>query len=110
MTEPIKPDQFFIVHANDPEKAEEARVLQALLNAAAKDYIYDLLGIPRPGREPDYIKGRWCVGCHNSLPDDWRGPCDVCGKVNEGFSLDGLMAEDAENASQPLYRGIPRAE
>ncbi len=61
---------------------------------AAVNAFYDAHGVVRPGRDPDYINGRWCIGCHNSLPLDWRGPCDVCGKVNEvsgGFN--GLTKE-----------------
>lgn len=110
MTEPIKPDLLFRIEAKSPEFKTHAELLQEILNTPeVENRLRDLAGIPRIGRQPDYLNGRWCIGCHNSLPDDWRGPCDVCGKVNESISMEGLLADSPETASQPLYRGIPRA-
>ena len=45
----------------------------------AVDAFHDAFGVVRRGREADYRHGRWCPRCHNSLPADWTGPCDVCG-------------------------------
>ena len=59
----------------------------------AVNTFHDAHGVVRPGREPDYLNGRWCVKCHNSLPEGWRRPCDVCGFNNGPISLDGLVGD-----------------
>jgi hypothetical protein len=74
----------------------------------AIDTIHDRFGYARPGRQPDYLMGRWCVRCHNSLPEDWAGPCDICGAATGSILLDGLLADGPQCASTPIYRGIPR--
>lgn len=85
---------------------------------AATDALHDHLRIPRKGREPDYLYGRWCVKCHNSLPQEWVEPCDVCGAatVIQG-GLDGLLiwgkpTGDPEKfpENSEMYGGIPRAK
>ena len=58
---------------------------------AAVDGFHDAFGVARPGREPDYLDGRWCIKCHNSLPLYWSGPCDICGYEPTAISLEGLM-------------------
>ncbi len=71
-------EHFFQVQAKDP--AMQA-VLQKIVDQVSdSDEFRDMARIPRKGREPDYLYGRWCIRCHNSLPDDWGiKPCDVCG-------------------------------
>jgi len=59
---------------------------------AAMDAFCDAYGVVRPGREPDYLYGRWCIKCHNSLPTEWSGPCDVCGYGPKPISLEGLVS------------------
>jgi hypothetical protein len=73
-------DPLFTVVAKKPEYEDMAAVLQKILDHVKDtDRFRDMVGIPRKGREPDYVLGRWCIRCHNSLPDDWKSPCDVCG-------------------------------
>jgi len=87
-------EPYFTVHAKDPEM--EA-VLQKIVDFNVdKDEFRDMLGLPRKGREPDYLHGRWCIRCHNSLPDDWKDPCDVCGAQTVwpgGQAFAGLLVE-----------------
>ena len=58
---------------------------------AAINAFYDAHEVVRPGREPDVINGRWCIKCGNSLPLDWKGPCDVCSYEPKPISLEGVM-------------------
>lgn len=103
-------ERLLIVEAKDPKYAESAKVMQLLLDNWLKDdKIRDMFGIPRVGREPDYLNGRWCIRCHNSLPGDWGlKPCDVCGyRSYSGNPLSGVLANDPENTA--IYKGVPRA-
>lgn len=82
--------------------SEEVRdTLQQVINHALKQNEYrDMLGLPRIGREPDYMNGRWCIGCHNSLPMDWQGPCDVCGKATSNVgtgTFAGLLYDEGKS-------------
>lgn len=111
-----------IFRATSPEFEEHAKLLDLMLTnwldtpegkKAMDDVVHDLLGIPRKGREPDYIHGRWCPRCGNSLPEDHDiKPCDVCGSAT-GFDvkdLDGLIQEGNPRESTVPYYGIPRVE
>ena len=60
----------------------------------AVNTFHDVLGVPRLGREPDFINGRWCIKCQNSLPLDHEGPCDVCGYEPRPVVFDGMMYAD----------------
>lgn len=104
MTQP-----YFTVHAKDPKDAALAEMAQKVFDHILEsDEARDMCGIPRKGREPDYLYGRWCVRCHNSLPDDWGiKPCDVCGAATGSISLNGLLAA-AEVGTKPSYQGIKR--
>jgi hypothetical protein len=84
--------------------------IQSERSVAIENMLRDMCGVPRKGREPDYLNGRWCIKCHNSLPEDWGvKPCDICGAAT-GFqgSLDGLLA-DTPCESTIIYKGVPRA-
>jgi hypothetical protein len=84
------PERLFQVHAKDTAMEY---VLQKIVDALSeKDEFRDMVGLPRKGREPDYLYGRWCIRCHNSLPEGWVQPCDVCGAqtVFRG-SFEGLL-------------------
>lgn len=89
-----EPHPYFTVVAKDPAKQYLDEMLQKILDHwLESDEECDKLGIPRKGRTPDYINGRWCIRCHNSLPDDWGiKPCDVCGAETGSLSLNGLAA------------------
>lgn len=111
-------DSLIIVTSKSPKYEETAKVFQKVLDhwigspdgqKAMEDAVHDFFGIPREGREPDYLNGRWCIKCDNSLPDDWQGPCDVCGYAPTPISLDGLLAREPCK-SAVVYEGIPRAE
>lgn len=104
------PEILFTVKAK--ESAMEG-VLQKIVDYLAdKDEFRDMIGMPRKGREPDYLYGRWCVKCHNSLPEDWGiKPCDVCGAATGStVSLDGLLAGSECGIVNPYYDGIERAK
>lgn len=102
------PERLFEAHAKDP--AMEA-VLQKIVDYLAdSDEFRDMAHLPRKGREPDYLYGRWCIRCHNSLPEDWGiKDCDVCGAAT-GFkgSLSGLLGEWPDESTS-IYSGIKRA-
>lgn len=74
-----EPHPYFTVTSKDPVEQYVAdtlgKIMDHILNS---DEERDYLGIPRKGREPDYLYGRWCIRCHNSLPEGWTEPCDVC--------------------------------
>jgi hypothetical protein len=117
MTEPATPDPLFIVTCKSSEYEEPAKVFEKLIDhwikspegqKAMGDAVHDLLGLPRKGREPDYLDGRFCPRCHNSLPLDWTEPCDVCGAATSSISFEGIIAEGDANDSTSIYRGLDR--
>lgn len=103
-------DSLFTVKAKDP--AMEAVLQKIVDHVAESDEFRDMIGMARKGREPDYLYGRWCVRCHNSLPEDWGiKPCDVCGAATGStVSLDGLLAGSECGIVNPYYGGIERAK
>lgn len=106
------PEPYITVHAKNPNDEALAELAQKLLDFwMSQDDVRDSMGLPRKGREPDYINGRWCVKCYNSLPLDWEEkPCDVCGAPTGIMSLDGLLASDPREIAPPYYQGIQRAK
>jgi len=102
------PERLFQVHAKDTAMEY---VLQKIVDALIeKDEFRDMVGLPRKGREPDYLYGRWCIRCHNSLPEGWVQPCDVCGaKTVFSGSFEGIF-KASEKPSQPTYNGMKRAQ
>lgn len=107
-----EPHPYFTVTAKDPAKQHLAELLQKILDHwLESDEECDKLGIPRKGRTLDYINGRWCIRCHNSLPNDWGiKPCDVCGAETGMMPLDGLTYDvmTEEPRTWPTYGGITR--
>lgn len=107
-----EPHPFFTVTAKDPKDAALAEMANKLFeHMQAKDEFRDMCGIPRVGREPDYLYGRWCIRCHNSLPLDWKDPCDVCGSQTVwqgGQAFAGLLAEGEESSAVTTYSGVQR--
>lgn len=86
------PERLFTVVAKDPAKQEMADILQKIFDHIWEtDEFRDKVGFPRKGREPDYLYGRWCVKCQNSLPEDWGiKPCDVCGAATGSKGSAGI--------------------
>lgn len=75
------PERLFTVVIKDSAQQYMAETFQKIIDHIAdSDEYRDEVGLPRKGREPDYLYGRWCIRCHNSLPEDWGiKDCDVCG-------------------------------
>ena len=89
------PNRIFNVEARDYIDGKMREAMQALVDHITdSDEFRDEVGIPRVGREPDYLNGRFCLRCRNSLPMDTVEPCDVCGAptVFRG-SFEGLLYE-----------------
>lgn len=103
-----EPHPYFTVYAKDPAKQYIADVMEKLISRWLEDdAVRDEMHIPRKGREPDYINGRWCIKCHNSMPVEQKTVCDVCGYSNRSIGFDGLLS-GIEKDSKPIYVGVKR--
>lgn len=103
-----EPHPYFTVHAKDHAKQYIADVMEKLLaHWMEDDAVRDEMHLPRKGREPDYINGRWCIKCHNSMPVDQKTACDVCGYANRIAGWSGVISDKED--SEPIYVDVKRS-